>query len=49
MVKRYEIRHHVYGRGYRYQKLETALKELKHCVPPGEWFVYDRETGETQK
>jgi hypothetical protein len=41
---RYQLRHDRYGFGLKYTKLEHAQRELQHCVPAGEWFIFDRET-----
>lgn len=46
MKKRYEIRHDTLGSGYRYTDLARAERELTHCVPAGEWYIYDRQTKE---
>jgi hypothetical protein len=44
MQRRYQLAHDTLGRGYRYTKLEHAIRELAHCVPAGEWYIIDRQT-----
>lgn len=42
MQGRYELRHPVYGRGYRWTRLDLAERDLAKSVPANEWFIYDR-------
>lgn len=42
MKGRYQLRHPIYGRGYKYERLDLAERELAKCVPANEWYVYDR-------
>lgn len=41
-LPRYVLMHDTYGRGNRYNDLHRAIRELQHCVPVAEWYVYDR-------
>lgn len=42
MTGRYELRHPVYGKGYRWTRLDLAIRDLSKSIPVNEWFIYDR-------
>lgn len=46
MKGRYELKdsHHPEWRGTRSTTLERAQKELAQSIPPGRFYIFDRET-----
>lgn len=42
---RYELKdsHYPEWRGMRFSSLDRAIKELRMSVPPGRFFIYDRQ------